>query len=217
MDPPSGSLRYHWKNDFWRGGDAIVQYGLLRALKPRRVVEIGAGWSSLLLAEALERNSGEASPRTAVEPYPRTDLLSAVPSHWKLHEVILQRADMALFEPLQAGEVCFYDGSQVARAGSDVVWFFFEVLPRLQPGVWVHLHDIFWPADYPDDWIFERGQTWNEQYVLQAFLMYNSAFEPVICSSMLFQRRRSALEEMFSGVPETQHSGVSVWLRRTSA
>jgi predicted O-methyltransferase YrrM len=220
MDPPAGSPRYHWRNDFWRGADAIVQYGLLRAVKPRRVVEIGAGWSSLLLAEALQRNAGEGAEQAAVdqvEPYPRTELLSALPSHWKLDEAMLQRADLALFESLEAGDVCFYDGSHVARAGSDVVWFFFEVLPRLRPGVWVHVHDIFWPADYPDEWIFERGQTWNEQYVLQAFLMYNSAFEPVICNSMLFQRRRSALEEMFSGVPETQHSGVSVWLRRTSA
>ena len=95
--------------------------------------------------------------------------------------------------------------------------FFFEVLPRLKPGVLVHVHDIFWPADYPDDWILNRGQTWNEQYVLQAFLMYNDAFETVICNSMLCQHRTQAVEELFRATPETQHSGASVWLRTTGS
>jgi len=183
------------------------------------VVEIGAGWSCLLMADALNRNQEEGSKPTQVtqiEPYPRRELLSALPAHWKMHDVILQRADLGLFESLEAGDVCFYDGSHVARAGSDVVWFFFEVLPRLKPGVLVHIHDIFWPSDYPDEWIFERGQTWNEQYVLQAFLMYNNSFEPVICNSMLFQLRRETVKELYQSTPETQHSGVSVWLRRTA-
>lgn len=217
MDPPPGDPVYHWNNAFWRGADALVHYGLLRRAKPRRVVEVGAGWSSLLMADALRRNEEEGAEPTEVtqiEPYPRRELLSALPEHWTLHDVVLQRADLAVFESLDAGDVCFYDGSHVARAGSDVVWFFFEVLPRLKPGVLVQIHDIFWPSDYPDEWIFERGQTWNEQYVLQAFLMYNDAFEVVICNSMLFQLRGGAIEELYREVPETQHSGVSIWLRR---
>src|SRR6185295_10158012 len=99
------------------------------------------------------------------------------------HEVMLQRAPFELFEALGEGDVCFYDGSHVSRAGSDVNWFFFEVVPRLAPGVLVHVHDIFWPTDYPDQWIVARGQTWNEQYVLQAFLMYNRDFEPLVVNS----------------------------------
>lgn len=219
MDPPPGPPAYHWDNAFWRGADALVHYGLLRKVKPRRVVEVGAGWSSLLMADALRRNEEEgAKPAevTQIEPYPRQELLSALPEHWVLHDVILQRADPALFDALEAGDVCFYDGSHVARAGSDVVWFFFEVLPRLNPGVLVQIHDIFWPSDYPDEWIFERGQTWNEQYVLQAFLMHNDAFEVVVCNSMLFQLRRDAIEELYHGLPETQHSGVSVWLKKVN-
>lgn len=218
MDPPPGPPSYHWDNAFWRGADALVHYCLLRNLKPRRVIEVGAGWSSLLMADALKRNEDEGSEPaevTQIEPYPRRELLSALPDHWTLHDVVLQRADLGLFESLEAGDVCFYDGSHVARAGSDVVWFFFEVLPRLKPGVLVHVHDIFWPSDYPDEWIFERGQTWNEQYVLQAFLMYNDAFEVLICNSMLFQLRHDAIEELYRDLQETQHSGVSVWLRKT--
>jgi predicted O-methyltransferase YrrM len=220
FDPPQGPPRYHWDNNFWRGSDALVHYGLLRHAKPRHVVEIGAGWSSLLMADALERNRAEGSAPTIVdqiEPYPRRELLSALPSDWTLHKTILQRVDLRVFDSLEAGDVCFFDGSHVARAGSDVVWFFFDVLPRLKPGVLVHVHDIFWPTDYPDEWIFERGQTWNEQYVLQAFLMYNSDFAPMICNNMLFRHRREELANLFSGVPETHHSGASVWFRRTGA
>jgi predicted O-methyltransferase YrrM len=217
IQPPPGSPTYHWDNSFWCGADALVHYGLLRRVKPRRVVEIGAGWSSLLMADALKRNEADRSQRTAVtqiEPYPRRELLSALPDHWTLHDVALQRVDLSLFETLDAGDVCFYDGSHVARAGSDVVWFFFEVLPRIKPGVLVHVHDIFWPADYPDEWIFERGQTWNEQYVLQAFLMYNELFEVLICNSMLCHLRPEAVEKLYRDLPGTGHSGGSVWLRR---
>jgi predicted O-methyltransferase YrrM len=219
MAAPDGPPAYHWENDFWRGADAMVHYGLLRHVKPRRVVEIGAGWSSLLMADALDRNHEEGRALVEVdqiEPYPRTELLSALPPHWTLHEVILQRANLEIFDSLEAGDICFYDGSHVARAGSDVVWFFFEVLPRLKPGVLVHVHDIFWPADYPDEWIFERGQTWNEQYVLQAFLMYNNAFEPILCNSLLFHKKKQILEDLYRGTRETQYSGVSVWLRKTA-
>jgi predicted O-methyltransferase YrrM len=219
-EAPSGPPRYHWNNNFWRGADALIQYCLLRDVKPSRVVEIGCGWSSLLMAEALERNREEGSEPTTVdqvEPFPRKELLRSLPEHWTLHETILQRAEPALFETLEAGDICFYDGSHVARAGSDVVWFFFEILPRLKPGVLIHVHDIFWPADYPDEWIFERGQTWNEQYLLQAFLMHNDAFEVVISNSVLCRNRPRDLEDLFRQTPETQYSGSSVWLKKTSA
>jgi len=170
------------------------------------------------MAEALERNQVDGADPTCVdqiEPFPRRELLSALPTHWALHETILQRANLELFGTLQAGDVCFYDGSHVARAGSDIVWVFFEVIPRLKPGVYIHVHDIFWPADYPADWIFNRGQTWNKQYVLQAFLMYNNTFEPVICNSILCQRRPETLEQLFRQTPETQYSGANIWLRKT--
>ena len=204
---------------FWRGFDALVHYGLLRSVKPRRTIEIGAGWSSLLMADALKQNEAEGSQQaevTQIEPYPRMELLSALPDHWKLHDIPLQRTNLSLFETLGPGDVCFYDGSHVARAGSDVVWFFFEVLPRLQPGVLVHVHDIFWPADYPDEWIFEWGQTWNEQYVLQAFLMYNDSFEVLVSNNMLLQFGGEAVEDLFRHVSETQRVGASVWLKRTA-
>ncbi len=212
--PPS----FHWRNDFWSGLDPLVHYSLLRDVKPRRVVEIGCGWSSLLLAKALGKNEAEGAARTVVdqvEPYPRTELLSALPDHWDLHAQILQRAPFEPFEALGAGDICFYDGSHVAKPGSDVVWFFAEILPRLKPGVLVHLHDIFFPRDYPDYWIFERGQTWNEQYVLQAFLMYNSDYRPLICNPALMEYHADVLNELFAAIVPPLGGG-SIWLERVA-
>lgn len=220
VERPAGTLKsYYWNNDFWRGIDAFVHYSLLRQVKPKRVVEIGCGWSSLLLMRALRSTEIQDGIRASVhqvEPYPRLDIINCLPDHWTLDETILQRADFASIEALREGDVLFYDGSHVARVASDVNWFFFEVLPRLAPGVFVHLHDIFWPADYPESWIFERGQTWNEQYLLQAFLMYNSEFRIVLANAALIKHYQSELWKMFSGIGDDLGGGGSVWLRRVS-
>jgi predicted O-methyltransferase YrrM len=216
-DPPAESLAgYHWNNDFWRGTDALVHYALLRYLRPSRIVEIGCGWSSLLMARALARNDAERGVPTSVhqiEPYPRRELMRELPSRWTLEETILQRASLVPVEQLGVGDVLFYDGSHVARVASDVNWFFFELLPRISPGVVVHVHDIFWPADYPESWIFDRGQTWNEQYLLQAFLMFNSEFEVLLANAALVAERREA-RELLEALSEPVSGGGSVWIRR---
>lgn len=217
-DAPAGPPVYHWNNDFWTGVDAIAHYGLLRQRRPRRVVEVGSGWSSLLMAQALRRNESEGTEPASVEqiePYPREALLSELPDSWKLQTSSLQRADLGVFERLEAGDVCFYDGSHVSRTASDVNWFVFEVLPRLKPGVLIHVHDIFWPDDYPDPWIVDQGQTWNEQYVLQAFLMFNDRFRILFGNSALLRYRQPELSRLF-GDAGPLAGGASVWLERVS-
>jgi predicted O-methyltransferase YrrM len=216
-DALPGSPTYHWNNDFWRGSDALVQYGLLRHLQPARVVEIGCGWSSLLMARALISNEAGGQSQAEVhqiEPYPRRELMAALPSHWTRDETLLQLAPLERIEQLDAGDFLFYDGSHVARTASDVNWFFFEIVPRLASGVILHLHDIFWPEDYPKSWIFERGQTWNEQYVLQAFLMFNNEFEILAANAALLAERRLEFQTAFQGSGDEVVAGGSVWLRR---
>jgi hypothetical protein len=220
VEHPPGPAQFHWNNDFWRGTDAFVHYGLLRKLRPRRVVEIGCGWSSLLLARALARNEAEDGERSTVhqiEPYPRRELMQALPPWWSREESILQRSSPRAIEQLRKGDVLFYDGSHVTRAGSDVNWFFFELLPRLAEGVLVHVHDIFWPGDYPEQWIVERGQTWNEQYVLQAFLMYNKRFELLLANAAVVSERRAEVEALLQNPDEPIVSGGSVWFRRRTS
>ncbi|MCW0220502.1 MAG: class I SAM-dependent methyltransferase, partial [Prosthecobacter sp.] len=144
QDQRPGTIEYCWNNPMWNNSDALVQYGLLRHLKPNRIVEIGCGWSSLLMQRALDRNNA-ACHVTQIEPYPNPELFKLFPKDWKLHQTPLQRAPFEIFESLQAGDICFYDGSHCSKVASDVNWFFFEVLPRLAPGVLIHIHDIFLP------------------------------------------------------------------------
>lgn len=208
---PEGKVGFCWNNPMWSNTDALVQYGLLRELKPNRIVEVGCGWSSLMMQRALERNNTPCQV-TQVEPFPNPSLFKLYPKDWQLHKVPLQRAPFEIFESLQAGDICFYDGSHCSKAASDVNWFFFEILPRLAPGVIIHIHDIFLPDDYPQLWIFERGQTWNEQYLLQAFLMHNRDYKILIANAFLCKTHRKALEETYRGIRPI--SGGSFWMKK---
>jgi hypothetical protein len=210
-DHTPGKPEYCWNNPMWNNADALVQYGLLRDFKPKRVVEVGCGWSSLLLQRALERNQTPCQV-VQVEPYPNPLLLKLFPKDWLLHRTLLQRAPFEIFESLQADDICFYDGSHCAKPASDVNWFFFEILPRLAPGVIIHIHDIFLPDDYPDLWIFERGQTWNEQYLLQAFLMSNHDYKILIANAFLSKINAAALESFYRGVQPFW--GCSFWMQK---
>jgi predicted O-methyltransferase YrrM len=213
-DPPSDCSEFGWNNDFWNNADALVQYGLIRARKPRRYVEVGCGWSSLLLKLALELNlsDGTETAVTLVEPFPNKLLFSNLPTRWAVHQTILQRVDLGIFDRLEAGDFLFYDGSHCAKAASDVNYFFFKILPRLKPGVIIHLHDIFLPEEYPESWIFERGQTWNEQYLLQAFLMNNSAYSILIANRFLLNCQPVELETHFKGIQPIL--GCSFWMQK---
>ncbi|HEX2105754.1 MAG TPA: class I SAM-dependent methyltransferase [Solirubrobacteraceae bacterium] len=203
-----GRAEYAWNNGAFGGADAVVYYGLVRELRPRRVVEVGSGWSSLLLARALQRNDAPCDV-TLVEPFPDQRTFAGLPAGWDVHRAILQHADLSLFERLGPGDICFYDGSHCARTGGDVNWFLFEVLPRLAPGVFVQVHDIFLPDDYHDAWVFDEGLSWNEQYVVQAFLMHNDAYRVHIANHMLYRERREALGELYG------MDGGSLWLEKT--
>lgn len=206
-----GKLEYCWNNPMWNNTDALVQYGLLREFQPKRLVEVGCGWSSLLMKRALARNQTPCQVNQ-IEPYPNPALFELFPTDWQLHRVPLQRAPFEIFESLQAGDIFFYDGSHCSKVASDVNWFFFEVLPRLSPGVLIHIHDIFLPNDYPDLWIFERGQTWNEQYLLQAFLMNNRDYKILIANAYLFKTNENKLQEFYRGV-QPPH-GCSFWMEK---
>lgn len=192
---PAGPARFAWHNNAFGGADALAYYGLVRELKPGRVIEVGCGWSSLLLQRAVPAHTQV----TQVEPYPDRRLLDALPADWERHESILQHAPLELFESLEAGDVLFYDGSHCVHTASDVNWLFFEVLPRLAPGVWVHVHDVFFPDDYHDEWALQEGLSWNEQYLLQAFLMHNEAYKVRLANHML------------------NGDGGSVWIEKTAS
>jgi predicted O-methyltransferase YrrM len=203
---------FYTRNSQFSWLDARTLYALLRHYRPRRMIEIGSGYSSLLVADVNTRFlDGELDFR-CVEPYPRPFLQEQVPG---ITEVLVQRVqdvDPELFASLRAGDVLFIDSSHVSKTGSDVNHLFLNVLPRLEVGVLVHVHDVFFPADYPRAWVTEHGFSWNEQYLVQAFLAHNDAFEVVVGSNYLHQRFASRVADLVGGAG---YGGGSLWLRKT--
>jgi hypothetical protein len=181
--------------------DAHVYYAFIRHFKPKRIVEVGAGNSTILAAVACRKNSDEggvATNLTGIEPFPRACLKHGLPGLSKLIKDKIQNTDMQLFTSLEAGDILFIDSSHVLRSGGDVQVEYCEILPRLAPGVLVHIHDISLPKPYPRVY-FENQLYFNEQYLLQAFLCFNSRFEVIWPGNYLMVKYP---EEMSVAFPE---------------
>ena len=170
--------RFHLDNPYFSYGDAVILFGMLRRFRPRRIIEVGSGYSSAAMLDAAEMNPEAPIEFTFIEPHPDRllDLLRpADRNHQVIETLPVQNVPLTQFESLQANDILFIDSSHVLKIGSDVQHLLFQVLPRLQAGVLVHFHDVLWPFEYPELW-FRQGRAWNEAYVLRAFLQYNDTF-----------------------------------------
>jgi predicted O-methyltransferase YrrM len=214
---PGEPPRFYLHNRRFGAVDAEIAYAMVRQHRPRRVVEIGSGLSTLLLLEAVRANErdGVRGELLACEPYPDDYVrAAAADQRFTLEPSLLQDLPLDVFTSLGKGDIVFIDSTHVCRIGSDVQYELLEILPRLAPGVLVHLHDIFLPAEYPRDWVVRHHRFWNEQYVLQAFLAFNTAFEVVWGSSLMHLRHPRLLAEAIASYDApTQHPG-SFWMRR---
>lgn len=208
-------LQFHLGNGAFEAVDAELLYGMVRLLKPRRLVEVGSGSSTLLAAQAARKNAAEGSPcdLVAIEPYPSRLLAAGVPGV-KLRPVEVQAVPLSDFEALGEGDILFIDSTHVLAIGGDVKYELLEILPRLRPGVSVHLHDIFIPAEYPEAWVKDFRWFWNEQYAVQAFLAFNDAFRVTWSSAYMHLERPELLERAFPSYDRTATSPGSLWLRR---
>jgi len=172
--PRKDDLTYSFGNGFFDSGDAEFLYNLVRLKKPRRVVEIGSGNSTLLVIEAVRRNEqeqpGYRCEHICVEPY-ETPWLER--SGVTVRRERVEQVEKSLFARLEADDLLFIDSSHVIRPQGDVLCEFLEILPALKKGVIVHIHDIFTPRDYPKDWVVNRVRLWDEQYLMEALLSGN--------------------------------------------
>ena len=200
--------------------DAHVYYALIRHFKPQSIVEIGSGRSTQVAAEACDRNladGGKAPALTAIEPFPPS-FLKADNGKARLILDKVQDVDLEVFTSLAAGDILFIDSTHALRSGGDVQFEYCEILPRLKPGVLVHVHDISLPRPYPRVY-FERNHVyWNEQYVLQAFLAFNSRFEVIWPGNYMMLRFPALVREVFpeyddmrKAFPESEPA--SFWMR----
>lgn len=207
-------LRYFLNNDFFNYADGVFLFCMLMHLRPRRIVEVGSGYSSCAILDIRERFFEGAIHCTFIEPDPARLLSLLNPAEAASLGILRQRVQdvpPAIFETLEANDVLFIDSSHVSKVGSDVNQILFRVLPRLRSGVYIHFHDIFYPFEYPESWICE-GRTYNESYLLRAFLQYNTQFDIALFNGYVQQFHRDRLERT---MPLCIHgTGSSLWLRK---
>jgi hypothetical protein len=202
--------------------DARTLYYFLREHKPRRYLEVGSGLSTYYASLAARQNAEAGAPLqiTCVEPYP-FDALRTIPD-FQLVEGFVQDTPLDVFETLEAGDVLFIDSSHALKIDSDVAYLFLEVLPRVKPGVFVHIHDVHFPFNGPfpaDTWLFgERWPVyWNEAMVVQTFLAFNSSFEVLLSVPIIRHHDEAFLRERFADyVPlaDDPNPPSSLWLQR---
>ena len=206
---------YYFDNPFFGCHDASIWFSMLLHYKPRRVIEVGCGYSTCLLLDVNDRFFAGNLELTLIDPAldSHSDLFGELRGA-NVHRMSspLQDVSLALFETLEANDVLFIDSSHVCKTGSDVNYYFFEILPKLKPGVLVHVHDVLYPFEYPQDWVLREKRSWNEAYLLRAFLQYNSAFEILYWANLAYHRLGDLLAQTMPLCLENE--GGSIWMRR---
>jgi predicted O-methyltransferase YrrM len=173
----NGNEKFYVHNPNFGAGDAELYYLLIRNKQPKRIIEIGAGYSTQLCLKALDKNKSEGAncDLTCIEPFemPFLDTVAGITVIRKQVESI----SVQLFKSLEANDILFIDSSHIIRPGNDLLFIYFQILPILQKGVLIHIHDIFTPRHYPQEWLTKKMRFWNEQYLLEAFLYNNEGFK----------------------------------------
>ena len=211
-EAPLDGLRYHYDNGYFDSTDALVLYTMLRLRHPARYVEIGSGWSSALALDVRDNFLGASMDCMFVEPFPdRLDALLRPQDHASTHILRspLQAVWHQVLGEIGAGDVLFIDSTHVGKVGSDVLLELTEMIPRLPSGVLVHLHDIFYPFEYPPEWVY-GGRYWNEAYFLRALMTNNERLRIVVWNNYL---SRCFSESVKAKLPLWSRSeGGSIWL-----
>jgi predicted O-methyltransferase YrrM len=183
---PGPSLGFAFNNRSFGPGDAEILYSMIRHHRPRRIVEIGSG-NSTLMAVAAVRSNHELDRKYScehlcIEPYEMPWLEQTGVT------VVRERVEDVGMEPflaLEAGDLLFIDSSHMVRPQGDVLREFLEILPMLKPGVVVHVHDIYTPRDYPEKRLRDEVRFWNEQYLLEALLSGGSNLRVIAALNFL--------------------------------
>lgn len=204
-------LRYYFNNEFYTYTDAVVLFCMIRHFNPKQIMEIGSGFSSAVMLDTNEIFFKNSIQLTFVEPYAERlySLMSATDkNNVAIIERDVQSISLNVFSRLEKGDFLFIDSSHVVKTGSDVNYILFKILPELKSGVIIHFHDVFFPFEYPKDWVL-KGISWNEDYFLRAFLMYNTKFEILLFSEYLHR----FYTEVFNKMPLCyKNFGGNFWM-----
>ena len=207
------AYEFHFMNPTFDGLDALALHAMVREYRPKRILEIGSGYSTRVLANAALLNGD--TELISIDLYPGEVVRNGFPGLSALVDHRVQDVDRALFGTLRENDILFIDTSHVVRTGGEVNLLFLEVIPALSDGVLVHVHDIFLPREYPRPWVLDLRIFWSEQYLLQAFLTHNSAFEVMFANSYIGGGGafNDELEAAFPGLPWGRGM-TSFWMRK---
>jgi predicted O-methyltransferase YrrM len=206
-------IRYYFDNNYFCHTDAIILYSIIRHFQPKKIIEIGSGFSSAVMLDTNELFFDNKINLTFIDPYPDrlySQMTENDKSNFKVIETDVQLISLDVFEKLEAGDILFVDSTHVTKTGSDVNYILFEILPILKSGVLIHFHDIFYPFEYPKNWVF-RGFNWNEAYIVKAFLMYNTEFEIKLFSEYLHRHSKESFKDMPLAYKNT---GGNLWIEK---
>jgi methyltransferase family protein len=185
----TGELEFYFNNSMFESGDAEYWYQLIRAIKPKRIFEIGSGNSTLMAIKAIRKNQEQVPNYTCkhvcIEPYEMSWLERTGVSVIRRR---IEDVEASLFSELEENDILFIDSSHMIRPQGDVLFEYLELLPTLSRGVIVHVHDIFSPKNYPKRWLVDDVKFWNEQYLLEAFLSHNSSWKIMASLNLLHHR-----------------------------
>ena len=212
---PIPGWRYHTGNGHFGHADAALLFSMLLEYKPSRLIEVGGGFSSLLVMDVNDHFLDHSLDATFFDPHPDA-ILSLLPPLDSYRARIQAKRSHDVsgqdFAQLHRGDILSLETSHVAKTGSDVCDLLFRVLPALQPGVLVHVHDIYFPFEYPESWVVRDNRSWNEAYILRAFLQFNCAFRVLFFNSLMAAKYPDQMAAAFPGLEDTQAS--SIWLEK---
>lgn len=178
--------RYSIENAWFNKEDALVLMTMMLEFKPKKIIEIGSGFSTCVMLDVNEYCLNNETEITSIEPYPER-LLSKIrinEKNYQLNVNSVQQCDISIFEKLEKNDILFIDSSHVAKSGGDILYEYFKIIPMLQSGVIIHIHDIFFPFTYPKKWLYE-GRCYNEAYILHGFLMNNNEYEIIYFNNFM--------------------------------
>lgn len=209
------NCRYYYNNKFFGPTDAIFLYSFLKKFTPKKIIEIGSGFSSAVILDTVDQFYPTDADITFIDPF--ADRLKSLlrekdNNRVEVIEKRVQDVSIKNLTSLEQGDFLFIDSSHVVKCGSDLQFLMFEILPILSPGVFVHFHDIFFPFEYPLDWVTD-GRYWNENYFLRAFLTFNSKWDILFFNNYV--------SEIFSDIIRDKmpkcvgKSGGSIYIQRT--
>jgi len=220
-NPQADSYQFYTENGTFSFGCAASTHCLIRHFKPRHVIEVGSGNSSVVISNALIRNSKDSEEKieyVVIDPYPQPLIKKGLPGMTELIKERVELLDMSFFDKLGKNDVLFIDSGHTVRIGSDVNYLILEVLPRLSPEVIIHFHDIGLPYEYPKVYATnpQFRVFWTEAYLLQGFLCYNNAFEILLSMNYLMTDQQAVFRTAFPLYDPLRHraSSGSFWVRR---